>query len=461
MVFLDGIYYRYYTIFSIVRVMKRFLFEYVPAWLLLMVFGFIVVHAPLTVWVGTHVPSLAVTIKSWKELLTGLAAILVVIALYRRHMLGGFASKPVVAALLVYIALHLMAMGIYPHGVQQTVAGLMIDLRYVAYFLTVYAFLHLYPQYRQPFVRIGIVGAVIVVGFAVMELFLPKDTLAQLGYSKATIQPYLTVDKNPNYVRYNSTLRGPNPLGAYAIMVLAGVVAYAAAARQRLRQRRTQVVLGLLFVASAIALWVSYSRSAVIGALIALGAVVWVVFGLRPTKKIIYTTGVAVLVCGGLLYAARNTTFVQNVVIHNNPTTGGSIDSNTAHAESLLHGLQRVGVEPLGAGIGSTGSASLFGTNSLVIENQYLMIAHEVGWMGLALFVYANGLLLVQLYRRRADWVALAAFSSGIGLAVVGLMLPVWADDTVSIVWWGLAAIALIGGTNGHRTANQKTKRTA
>ncbi len=459
--FLDGIYYRYYTIFSIVRGMKRFVFEYIPAWLLLMVFGFIVVHAPLTVWVGAHVPSLAVTIKSWKELLTGLAAILVIIALYRRHMLGSFTAKPVVAALLVYIALHLMAMGIYPHGVHQTVAGLMIDLRYVAYFLTVYAFLHLYPQYRQPFIRVGIVGAVIVVGFAVMELFLPKNTLSLLGYGNATIQPYLTVDKNPNYIRYNSTLRGPNPLGAYAIMVLAGAVAYAAMARRRLAERRTQVALGLLLVASAVALWVSYSRSAVIGAVIALGVVAWVVFGLRLSKKLVYAAIVAVVVAGGLLYAARNTSFVQNVVVHNNPTTGAAIDSNTAHAESLMQGLQRVAVEPLGAGIGSTGSASLFGSSSMVIENQYLMIAHEVGWMGLALFVYANGLVLVQLYRRRADWLALAAFSSGIGLAVVGLMLPVWADDTVSIVWWGLAAIALIGGTYGRSTTNKKAKRTA
>jgi hypothetical protein len=36
--------------------------------------------------------------------------------------------------------------------------------------------------------------------------------------------------------------------------------------------------------------------------------------------------------------------------------------------------------------------------------------------------------------------------ASGIGLALIGLLLPVWVDDTVSIVWWGLAAIATGGG---------------
>jgi len=71
-------------------------------------------------------------------------------------------------------------------------------------------------------------------------------------------------------------------------------------------------------------------------------------------------------------------------------------------------------------------------------------------------------MVLARLWSKRSDWMALAAFSSGIGLIVVGLLLPVWADDTVSIVWWGLAAVILADGkgTNGKAT-NKKTKRTA
>jgi hypothetical protein len=26
---------------------------------------------------------------------------------------------------------------------------------------------------------------------------------------------------------------------------------------------------------------------------------------------------------------------------------------------------------------------------------------------------------------------------------MIGLLLPVWADDTVAIIWWGLAGLAL------------------
>ena len=71
------------------------------------------------------------------------------------------------------------------------------------------------------------------------------------------------------------------------------------------------------------------------------------------------------------------------------------------------------------------------------------MVAHEVGWLGLLLFAGLFYAVLRLLWCHRSDWLALGVFASGIGLAVIGLMLPVWADDTVSIVWWGLAAVSL------------------
>lgn len=423
--------------------MKRFLLEYLPAWLLLAVFGFIVIHAPLTVWVGTHWPGLALPVKAWKELMTALAAVLIAVAMYQNRTLKAFIAQPVIAIAAAYAALHVLMIGVYPQGVQPTIAGLMIDLRYVLYFVAVYGFLQLYPHYKQSFVKVGTVGVAIVVGFAVLQLALPKDILATLGYGDSTIQPYLTVDKNPDYIRYNSTLRGPNPLGAYAVIVLACAAAFALKNKRNNRSRVTPWAVFGLFVAGAVALWVSYSRSALAGAVIALGVVALAVFGKKMNRRAWYGVGITAIVLAGLLYVAKDTTFVQNVILHNNPTTGASVDSNAAHADSLLQGLQRMVVQPLGSGVGSTGSASLLSDNGLIIENQYLMIAHEVGWFGLALFAVLFYAIMRQLWRRRGDWLALGVFASGIGLAVVGLMLPVWADDTVSIVWWGLAAVAL------------------
>jgi hypothetical protein len=72
-----------------------------------------------------------------------------------------------------------------------------------------------------------------------------------------------------------------------------------------------------------------------------------------------------------------------------------------------------------------------------------LFIAHEAGWLGLLLFIAIFGLVMVRLWHARADWLALGVFASGIGLALIGLLLPVWVDDTVAIVWWALAAVAI------------------
>jgi len=168
---------------------------------------------------------------------------------------------------------------------------------------------------------------------------------------------------------------------------------------------------------------------------------------------------------GGALFAARDTSFVQNVILHENQGTGGSVSSNEGHLDSLVDGTERKISQPLGAGIGSTGSASLFTEETVIIENQYLFVAHEVGWLGVVLFVVLFVRILIQTYKQRRDWLSLGVFASGVGLALIGILLPVWVDDTVSIIWWGLAALA-IGtyvkkGVKNGRTLNPTTKRTA
>ncbi len=134
---------------------------------------------------------------------------------------------------------------------------------------------------------------------------------------------------------------------------------------------------------------------------------------------------------------------MSQVILHEDPDEGNDVNSNDGHAESLAEGTNRMLRQPLGAGIGSTGSASLYTDDPIIIENQYLFVAHETGWVGLVIYVMINYLALQLLWFRREHWLALGVFASGIGIAIAGLFLPVWVDDTVSIIWWGLAAIAL------------------
>lgn len=449
--------------------MYDLIFRRVPAVLLLVVFGLIVLHAPLTVFLGTQFPEFDLLLKAWKELLIGGALLLVVYDLIRRGQVGLVKRDVLFWVAVAYVALHgvmaalqygTLAM-IYPQVIAQAMAGLAIDLRYVLFFLAVYLLIKLHPEFRRRFVTVGIIGAGIVVGFALLQQVLPPDILKYIGYSRDTIVPYLTVDQNPDYIRINSTLRGPNPLGAYAAIVLSGCIAYLLFVKRKLSPTWARWVIAGLSFGAIVALWTSYSRSAAI----ALGIAVVILAVIRFRRQLRWWHAAAVLavlaLAAGGLYVARDTAFVHNVILHDNPETGAVVTSNDAHAESLVDSTGRMLSQPFGGGIGSTGSASLYGPSPLIIENQYLFIAHESGWLGLVLFVAIFMMILRRLWVQRADWLAMTVLASGVGLGVICLIQPVWVDDTVSIIWWGLAGLVLAKGGDGERTADKKAKRTA
>ncbi|HEY8886560.1 MAG TPA: O-antigen ligase family protein [Candidatus Microsaccharimonas sp.] len=429
--------------------------------ILLVIFGGIVLHAPLTVGFSTLFPSAEVLIKSWKEILMLLAGLLMLVILYQKKQ-WAILKSPLILVIAGYGLLHLLLLPIFPQGVTSAIAGLFIDLRYLLFFVLVYAALTLYPAYRRTFIMTFFVGAFVVAAFALLQAFvLPHDVLKYIGYNKTTIAPFLTVDQNPDYIRINSTLRGPNPLGAYAVIVLALLFAFWIRP-SGLKVRRQGMAISVIGIGSAVALWASYSRSALFAAFAALATVVLAMVGRRLPRRFWIIAAIVVVIIAGALVAGRNTNFVANVLLHNNATTGASVDSNAGHVTSLKDGIDAMVHEPLGAGIGSTGSASLYGTQPLIVENQFLFIAHETGWLGLVLFIYITFLVLRELWRKRTDGFALGVFASGIGMVLIGLLLPVWVDDTVAIIWWGLAAIALVPkGDKDGRTIYKKTKRTA
>jgi hypothetical protein len=422
----------------------------------LVIFGGIVVYAPLIVGFGAIYPDASLWIKVWKEFLMGICFVLLVIYVTRQHRWKEMLCDRVVQLAGAYAALHIVLLAWHWQGIGAAFAGLLIDLRYVLFFVLVFVTLKLFPTYRRLFVIVAAVGAAVVSGFALLQVtVLPADVLKYIGYSASTIMPYLTVDLNQDYIRINSTLRGPNPLGAYAGACLAIVLSYVLSHRAAVKKNsRAIFVVALIAVGSMAGVWASYSRSALVAA-IGMLLIVAGAYTLKSTAKTRWILGVVaviIVVIGGLVLS-RNGGFVSNVIMHENPSGGSVHKSDDGHVSSLQDGSNRLSRQPLGGGIGSTGSASLMGDSPVIIENQYLSVAHETGWLGLGLFVALSGFVLLRLWRRRADWLALGVFASGVGLMAIGLLLPVWVDDTVSIVWWGLAAIAL-GGSYGKKRTN-------
>lgn len=413
--------------------------------IVLVIFGGVVLHAPLSVGFGVMFPELTLVIKAWKEILMLVASGILLLVLARQKAWAIYKSW-LFWVIAVYSLLHLALIPVFYQGLQPTLAGLMIDLRYLLFFVLVYGVVGLYPRSKKLFLKVFIAGVIIVVGFATLQLtVLPYDFLKYLGYSQSTITPYLTVDQNMDYIRIISTLRGPNPLGAYAVIALSVLAVYSWVNRAKLSVKKWWMV-GALALLSAVTLWFTYSRSAKLAAVVALGVIFIVLVARRLPRKLLAALGVVALLSVGGLYMARDSHFVSNVILHEDPTEGNDVNSNEGHWESLVDGTDRMMRQPWGAGVGSTGSASLMGDKPLIIENQYLFVAHEVGWLGLGLFLAIFiGVLrrLWLIWRKNADWLALAVLSSGLGLALIGVLLPVWVDDTVSIVWWGLTAVAI------------------
>lgn len=427
---------------------------------LLVIFGGIVLHAPLSVGLGTVFPDYDLLIKSWKEILMLLLVPVAGIIVARRKLWEELFKDWIIRLTIVFAVLHLALAAPSSTTIAATAAGVAIDLRYLLFFVLVYVAIKALPEGRRRFVQIGVIGAFVVVGFATLQLFLPPDFLKIIGYGDDTIQPYLTVDKNHDYIRVSSTLRGPNPLGAYAGIVLAFITAALAKGKLQLQRKSVFIGTGILAGCSVIALWNSYSRSSLVAGIVGVLLVLALTVGRKLSRRSWITAAVILFALIGGLFAARGSEIVSNVILHENLDGGSSVSSNDDHLLSLQTGINRLVHQPFGAGIGSTGSASLYGDNPVIIENQYLFIAHETGWLGLVLFVMLFVLILLRLWQRRQDWLVLGTFASGVGLALIGLLLPVWADDTVSIVWWGLAAVALNGGSYG-KTTKQKAKRTA
>lgn len=418
------------------------------AGLLIAIMALIVVHAPLSVFIGSKVPAFTLGIKAWKEIMMAIAALLIILR-YGQRLARDFRRDPLVILCGLYAVLHIVLALPAANGGLAAIAGLMVDLRYIVYFVLVYVVTRYNPRYRAWLWYTAAIGAAVVLGFLLAQFVLPVDFLKYLGYNETTIAPYMLVDMNPAFVRYNSTLRGPNPLGAYAIIVVSIATAWWLIRAKKLRDKRWLALPAFYAAIGTVAVWVSYSRSALAAAAGSIGLVAVLQLGCRVSRRVWLASIGIMLACAAGLYLIRGTEFFHTVIIHDNPATGARATSNDDHAKSLSAGIMRMAQQPLGAGVGTTGSAAVYGSTPYIIENQYVMVAHEVGWLGLALFVLIYTLVLCGLWKQRRQWYAVGLWASGVGLAFVGIVLPVWADDTVSIVWWGLAAAVCSKNYNG------------
>jgi len=316
--------------------------------------------------------------------------------------------------------------------------GWTTELRFVGFLLIAWAVALKRPWLAARWRELLLLPAALVTAFGLLQAsILPKDFLKHFGYGPTTIMPYETVDQNMNYVRLQSTLRGPNPLGAYIAFITTALVVLVSRKLRRLKRAGL-----LLFLAAGfVVLGLSYSRSAYIGAVVAIGCAIWLSLKSdRARKWLAVAACVLALLGGGAFIALRHNSSFDDTFFH---TSNGSHSSNSSNAErtsSLEQGLRDIAHDPLGNGDGSAGLASQHNNHpARVSENYYLEIGEEDGWVGMALFVAIVVLLFMALWQRRSQPLVIVLLASLVGISCINMLTPAWADETLGVLWWGLS----------------------
>jgi len=403
-------------------------------------------QAFITVWPASNFGHYTV-FRLWDEVALAIAGILALGLLWQHPGVWNRLKKLQIVWLIVaYIALELLTglIAFARHNVNAKALGygLIVNLRFLTFFVVCLVAATCSPWLKKHWRQLLFIPAIVVIVFGLLQHFvLPNDFLRHFGYSLQTILPYETINHNVTYIRIMSTLRGANPLGTYLVIVVAASLA------EFLRQgkRNSRLAYGLLFVGSLVTLFYSYSRSAWIGA--ALAVIIILAVMIKSQKlKLTLAFGLAglIIIVVMLGVVLKNNPHFENILTHTQQNSAIKTTSDQGHTSALKAGLKDVLYQPLGLGPGTAGPASAYNNHpARIAENYFVQVAQEVGWLGLIIFLLINWLVAKALWANRTDKLSLILLASLVGITFINLLSSAWTDDTLSYVWWGLAGTAL------------------
>lgn len=239
-------------------------------------------------------------------------------------------------------------------------------------------------------------------------------------------------------VRIGSTLLSPITLGPFLVLPFA--LGIERIARQRATSR-VYLAAGVV----TIALLLTQTRSAVIGALVIC------VIAIRPAPGQSTSSRVRF---GLLLAAAAVLVFPVATSSGLSARTTGAIagkeSSAQDHLTSFRVGVQTVARHPLGQGLGTGPAvAQRFDlTGRVTSENYYLQVGDELGVHTMLAFVAFTNLLLRRL--KEAARVpappldtASAVRAAAVALAIGAFLLHIWQDFSVALTFWSVAGVTL------------------
>lgn len=406
-------------------------------------------HILLSTWIGTSFGILDFA-KVFKDGVLVFGFLLALSVSWRHAWFRVLLKDKLVLLILAYAGLTILLALVKPTDQDAEILGVVYNTRFLLFFLYAGLLVHLFPdkKLRCMAIKTVLISGAIVVVFGILQyLVIPNNALTHIGYSRANgVLPAFFIDNKPDLERAMSTLRDPNSLGSYLIII--GMVAAGIMFATKKRQREIQ--MGIYILLAAFCLWFTFSRSALLGFMLA--SVVFIFFSenrlahvvKRHRKPILLVTlaGAVILLSG--LFAARNTYLVQNVIMHSDQSTVLE-DPNHLRLRFWQESLVAITLQPEGKGPGTAGLASIKNDKqgTVLTENYYLQLGEEVGVLGLFLFLCILFVVAHRLYWNRDSEIAVALLAAFVGLAFTNFLVHIWSNEAVAYTWWGLAGLVL------------------
>ncbi len=407
------------------------------SWAFIFMIAYLPFHGFVSTWAYSNL-GYELILKPWKEvLLFAMLVVATLLVISNRPMLEKLSNRLINRLIAAYALLHLVLAIFTEQTFTAFMHGLAINMRFLAFFMIAQVLVETVKskELKTRTTKVLLVVTTVVSVIVLVQFFLPKEFLEWFGYSKETIPPYFTIDRNLDFVRYAATTRGPNVLGAYLILPITMLTAMFF---RKYSWRRVLQALAML-----IALLLTYSRSAWLGLLASVGTFKLFFAPAKVRKITRRVLPVLIIFLAVFITVFMTTDFIQNTVLHQDPGEGGLVDSTGEHFAATKAGVEDIIANPLGSGPGTAGPASLRNDGKAKIaENYFVQVGQEVGIIGMALFIWINVLLGKLLLKNRGNSLMKPVlFTTLIGLSVVSMLLHGWADEEVAVTFWGVAGL--------------------
>ena len=430
------------------------------------------IYMPLHVFLSTWLSTYTGGLDAWKAAKDILIVVLVPLLLWAAYRYGLFKDRVfrnVIILGALYTAIH-MAYVLFDGSddTESAIIASVYNTRLLGFFLLGYVVSYLTKTRNvlKWMITTGIIVSTIVATFGVLQYVLPPDLLESFGYSTDRgVKALFFIDDKPEFPRVMSTLKDPNSFGAFLILptLLTTLFLYKKNTMKAyvVRTFRREFLLYALVV-HVLALWLTFSRGALLSLMLAGSVMVLYALPRVRTRQLMYKFVIPAIVVltvlgGAMGYALRDNDIFQNIVLHADESTIEA-DPNEKRLQLYEEAIDGIVEEPIiGYGPGTAGLIAIRNPQaSLLTENYYLQIAYEVGLVGLTMFIS----IITILSRRLHDLVkreplAIVLIATLAAHLFYSLLIHLWSNEALAVQWWLLVG-ALLGVAGSVKGTNDK-----